>query len=200
VTDKPTADAELLAFIAELDQAFPAKGKKKPTDIELAQAANKAFHAANPKIQGGLGKSPERLNPEDSSQWRPIAKITHVVRQGCRCCNGHVDFIGGEYIKFVSVMPFGGEVLRRSEHCADLFLFHSIEQPLEDIIEWHSQDVARCPGCIAVEQQAVEIWEAALEQERTQYRQAVLDVTLPLPDKVAKSTGEITIEIEGEVK
>ena len=198
MSDHKQADAELLAFMAELDSEFGKKKKRGPTENEIARGLNKSWHAANPQIARTGGKAPEKVNPEDSTHWRPVAKVTHVIRQGCRCCNGWTDFIGGEYVRFVSVMPFGGEILRRAENCTNLFLYHSIEEPLEDIIEWHSQTVARCPGCIQVEQQAVEIWEAALEQERTSYRQQVLDITLPLPKSIKAKDTEITIEIEGE--
>ena len=191
------ADKELADFMAELDAEF-GKKKKGKSDNDIARERNKAFHAGNPQISLSSGKAPERLNPEESEHWRPVARVTHVVRQGCRCCGGFSDFIGGEYVKFVSVMQYGGEILRRTEHCSSLFLYHSIEEPLEDIIEWHSQDVARCPGCIQVEQQAVEIWEAALEQERQGYKQHVLDITMPLPRTAKAKDTEITIEIEGE--
>lgn len=167
-----SADKEINDFLAELDADF---GKKK---APAHKGLNKAFHAANPQIPGGRGKSPERLNPEDSAAWRPVEKITHVVIQECTSCLDVSEHIGGEYVKFVSVRNRQDHptIIRRAEQCSTLFLFDSIDEPLEDLIEWHYQKVARCSGCIRVDQQAQAVlWEQQLAGQQANLRGQKLD-------------------------
>lgn len=177
-----TPDQETMDFLAELNADF---GKKKKGALEPAhKALNRSWHQANAPLAKSSGKSPEKLNPEDSLAWQPIANVTHVVIQECACCSDVTEFIGGEYVKFKSTRPFGGEILRSSAHCPNLFLVHEILNPLEDIIEWHYQKVARCSGCIRVDQaaQAV-IWDQKLEEERKQIAQRELDFNVAANDE-----------------
>jgi hypothetical protein len=89
-----------------------------------------------------------------------------------------VEFIGGEYVRFRSIQPFGGTILRRADACPDIFHYRSIEEPLEDVVEEHYQTVTRCAGCIAVEKQAVQIFDAFVQQQAEGLRQRVLDIDL----------------------
>ncbi len=171
-----TPDQETLDLLAELDRDF---GKKKGSPEAAHKALNKQWHAANQPLQAGKGKVPERMRPEDSTAWLPIARVTHVVIQECACCSETCEFIGGEFVKFRSTRAYGGEILRRSENCANLFLIHELEHPLEDLIEWHYQKVARCPGCVRVDQQAQAIiWDQELEAQRKSAQQLKLDLDL----------------------
>jgi hypothetical protein len=189
-TPKKVAPPELLAFMAELNNELK-KDTKKPEPAH--KALNREWHEKNRPLDKTSGKSPERLNPEDSTHWRPEAKVTHLVKQFCSCCGDHVDFIGGEYIRFRSVMPFGGVIKRRTENCPNLWLFDSIEEPIREEYEQHVQEVTRCVGCIKVEQQAVEIWEQALDQQRDRMRQLpLIDITLPIP-QAKKPTEELIV-------
>lgn len=159
-----SADAEIAKLLGELDAEF---GKKKGGKEAAHKGLNRAFHAANPQLEKGQGKGPE----SDFSQttWKPEARITYIVRQLCRCCNSTVEFIGGEYIRFRSKRQHAWQD-RRSEHCPNLFLYHEDGEPLPDLIDELNQVVSRCPGCIAVERQAQEIWEqatAARPQQQT---------------------------------
>lgn len=149
------ASPELLSFMAELNDTLK-KESKEPAHKEL----NRKWHEKNRPLDKTTGKAPERLNPEDSSHWRPEAKVTHVVKQHCRTCGDFVDFIGGEYIRFRSIMKFGGVIERRTETCNGLWLFAQ-EEALEERYEQHTQEVEKCVGCIKVEEQAVEIINAA---------------------------------------
>lgn len=156
MTDTPkqqpqTADAEIADLMASLDADF---GKKKKDH----KAANRQFHQQNPSISKSAGKAPERLNPEDSAAWKPVARVTHVVRQFCRTCNDQVEFIGGEFVKYQSVREPTAHVQRRVENAPNVWWF---DDEVEDIVEQHVQEVARCVGCIKVEQQAIEIVTAA---------------------------------------
>jgi len=173
-----TPDQETMDFLAELNEDF---GKKKKDTSH--RPLNKAWHQANPQIGKGTGKSPERLNPEDSLAWQPIANVTHVVIQECACCSDVTEFIGGEYVKFKSTRPFGGFILRSAAHCPNLFLVHEIIKPLEDLIEWHYQKVARCSGCIRVDQAAqAAIWDQQLEEERKLFAQKEIDFDVAAND------------------
>jgi hypothetical protein len=151
------ADAEMLDFLAELDADF---GKKKK-ETDTAASRNKAWHSANQPLEKALGKAPES---DGSGQWKPTARVTYVIRQLCRCCNNTTEFIGGEYVMFESKRQHA-KVLRGAQHCPNLFLYDEDDNDLPDLIEEFNQEVSRCPGCIAVERQAIEIWESALKQE-----------------------------------
>lgn len=160
-------DKDINSLISELDEEFGKKkrqGKREPRDIEIAQARNKAFHAANVPLDSSAGG--ERPDPEDSQAWKPIHLVTYIMRQRCETCMNTVEYIAGEYVRFQSIHQFGGTILRRSEHCPDLFLYRRSDNPLEEVFEEHFQTVSRCPGCIAVERQAQAIWDAFLQDQR----------------------------------
>lgn len=187
-------NAEVELLIASIDADLKKKSKEKVTAKDL----NKQFHAKNQPISHTSGRAPERMNPEDSAAWQATAKVTHVVIQECATCSDTTESIGGEYIRFHSVRPFGGEILRRADQCPNLFLIDSIEEPLEDQIEWHYQKVSRCSGCIKVDQQAqLVLWEEARKREWEEIQPTLktVDITKPLPSKMV--TGEeLIIEIE----
>lgn len=177
-------------LLADLNATFGKKPKGRGKDAPH-KALNKAWHEANQPIGKAKGKAPERLNPEDSTAWRPVARITHICIQECATCADCIEFIGGEFIKFRSTLPFGGEILRRAEVCSTLFLFTSLKEPLEDVLEYHYQKVGRCSGCIRVEQQAKELWEEQLLAERKEAMQLpLIDVTQPLPKRLVSHTAD----------
>lgn len=180
-TPHKTISIEISSMLADLNKEFgrKPKAKREPTDNEVARERNKAFHDKNPAL-GSSAMGAARPNPEDSSAWRPVARITYVVRQCCDTCLNVTEHIGGEFIRFHSVQQFGGEILRRAENCPNLFLYTSIEEPLEDIVENHWQNVSRCPGCIKVESMAESLWETFLNQQR-QALQGKLDIDLEKP-------------------
>lgn len=177
---------EMAALLADLNSAF---GKKPKSDIEVARARNLKWHERNRPL--GAGAVAARPNPEDSTHWRPFASVTHVVRQRCATCNNTTEHIGGEFVKFRSIMPFGGEILRRAEVCPDMFLSgHAqvtvfgkpVDVALVDVVEEHEQVVSRCPGCIAVERKAEELWNKV--------SQAGLQLDLPLEAPPARKVKE----------
>lgn len=150
-----TPDQEIQDLLAELDADF---GKKAKVREAAHKGLNRAFHEANPQTRLNGGKGPEDI----SASWIPIARVTHVTTQHCECCGDKVSFIGGEFIRFKSTRQ-RADILRRSEVCTDLFHFGATDLELEDRIETHTQLVHRCAGCIQVEKQALEIWDAAVK-------------------------------------
>lgn len=175
----PTPSKEVADILAVLRKEFGKKGKREPTVQEL----NKKFHAKNQPL--GTPAPAARLNPEDSSFWRPVAKLTHVHVQECTTCSNTTDYTGTEYIEFHSVLGMnGGRVFRKASQCPSLFLFDDLEKPLEDRIEWHYEKVSRCPGCIIVEQHAAAmVWDAHLQEQARKLLTShkVIDITNPLP-------------------
>jgi hypothetical protein len=161
MTNSATPQDEIDALLGELDAEFgkKAKTKGKPDPEAIRKERNKKFHEQNPQISAALGKAPEL---DLSGNWQIEARITYVTRQHCRCCGETVAFIGGEFIRFRSKRLHAWQD-RRSEHCPNLFLYDRGGNPIPDLIEELDQDVSRCPGCIAVERQAVEIWEQATQ-------------------------------------
>lgn len=99
--------------------------------------------------------------------WIPDARITYCIRQHCDTCGNNVDFIGGEYVRFQSRRQ-RATIIRRAEVCSDLMHYGFAGIELEDIVEKHYQTVARCPGCIEVEEQALEIWMTATTPQAEQ--------------------------------
>ena len=192
-TPHKSVSIEISSMLADLNREFGKKprGKREPTDNEVARERNKAFHDKNP-VLGSAAMGAARPNPEDSQAWRPVARVTHVVKQCCDTCLNTTQHIGGEFIRFRSVLQFGGEILRRAENCPNLFLYVSIEEPLEDVIEHHYQTVARCPGCIEVERQAEQLWNTFLDQQR-QALQGKLDIDLekPMPRSIDEMMKEV---------
>jgi hypothetical protein len=187
-----TPDPKVAALLASLNAEFgkSKRVKRDPTDNEVARERNKEWHAANqPLGKAGVAARPD---PEDSQAWRPIARVTHIYRQLCHTCNSTTEFIGAEFVRFRSVYGMnGGEILRRAENCPDLW-FHTVEEPLEDVIEEHFESVSRCVGCIAVEKHAGEIWEAFLEGQRESLKQREIDfdVTKELPRSLDEALKE----------
>ncbi|MGH9568826.1 MAG: hypothetical protein ACRD4F_04270, partial [Candidatus Angelobacter sp.] len=93
-------------LLADLNATFGKPSKKKASPPPPHKALNKSFHENNPQLQKGSGKAPERrLNPEDSSAWKPVAKVTHLCIQECATCSDCIEFIGGEFIRFRSIQP-----------------------------------------------------------------------------------------------
>lgn len=164
MAEKQAVDVDLMAFMADLDATFgkKSKGKKQPSDNEIARDRNKSFHENNPQLERAGGKAPEL---DQSGNWKPIARVTYVIRQTCMCCNSTVEFIGGEYIQWQSKKQHA-TVLQGAEKSPNLFLYNEEDgEPLPDLIDEFNQMVSRCPGCIAVERQALEIWYAAQKKQ-----------------------------------
>lgn len=168
-----TPNKEVLDFLATLDADF-GKKKKSEADKDNARSRNKAFHQQNPQLDSASGKAPEL---DQSGNWQAIARVTYVIRQNCLCCNNTVEFIGGEYIQWKSKKQHA-TILRDAAHSAGLFLYDEIGEPIPDLIDEMKQSVSRCPGCIAVERQALQIWNQALEQQRSSFKQGKLDIDL----------------------
>jgi len=200
----PHPNQEISALLASLNAEFgkgKGKTKREPTDIEIAQARNKDFHAKNKPLDSSAVTA--RANPEDSSLWRPVAKVTYVHVQECACCSNTTDYTGSEYIKFQSVFGMnGGTILRKATHCPSLFLIDDLEKPLEDLIEWHFEMVARCPGCIKVEQQAQAVlWNEHLKQQaKALLEKPVLDLDKPLPRTIEEALVEVLKPSERETQ
>lgn len=151
-------DQELQDFMASLDADFGKKAKKGKADNEIARGLNTKWHQANPPLAKGA-KSTARPSPEDSSQWTPIALITHIYTQRCKTCGNTVQYTGQEHVKFRNITLWG-ETVKPVKDC-NLFLWP--EALLPDLVEEHFETVSRCPGCIAVERRAEEIWDRATQ-------------------------------------
>lgn len=150
-------DQELQDFMASLDADFGKKAKKGKTDNDIARERNKAFHEQNPRLEPAGGRAPEL---DMSGNWVSTARVTYVIRQCCATCNNTVEFIGGEFILFESKRQHA-KVLRRAEHCPNHWLFDEDDEPLESLVDEFDQTVSRCPGCIAVERRAEQLWDLA---------------------------------------
>lgn len=185
-----TSPQDVQNLLARLRQEFGKKGKKEPSDSDIAKERNKEWHARNQPL-GKAAYGTQRPDPEDSQAWQPVALVTHIVTQHCRTCGNGTQHIGGEFVKFQGIQRFQGTILRRAENCPDLFLYRSIEEPLEEVFEEHFQTVARCPGCIAVEAKAVEIWDTFLEGQRKALENKV-DINLdgPFQRTIEEAIGE----------
>lgn len=178
---------DLADFMATLDADFGKKPKKQQSDNDIARKRNTKFHSENPGTNSASGKSPEL---DQSGNWQPKARVTYVIRQTCNCCNNTVEFIGGEYIQWRSKKQHAS-ILRRADHSPNLFLYDKDGEPLLDLIDEFNQQVSRCPGCIAVEKSALEIWESATVEKQPE---------LPVTPQELETQGAILkldIKIEG---
>jgi hypothetical protein len=179
-------------LLAELDAEF-GKSAKRGKGADKRSYFNQAKHQGvqtTEKPPGNAREQVERLQFPNFSDWQahiemraanewaagmdwrpswiPDARITYVVVQRCDCCADSVSFIGGEYVRFQS-KRIRGSIIRRAEVCTDLFHYAlQGSNPLEDIIEELHQSVARCPGCIRVEQKALELWDAMVQKQPQQ--------------------------------
>ena len=193
--EKKDADAELADLIGSLDAEF---GKKKRGAIraEPKRPAGKAspdeqrYHSyakAQLEFLRGDPNAREIAPGEIGATWIPEARLTYVITQHCRGCGDKVTFIGGEYIRFrgrgITFRDLSGierttrpSIIRRAEVCPDLWHFNPANgEPLPDLVDYHSQEVARCAGCIQLEEKALEIWNAAVESG--QAKQDELDLS-----------------------
>jgi len=164
MTDKSTKD-----LLAELDAEFgkqPRQARAK-TDMYSAKAQLERMQFTNyydweqHKLQIEANEYAAAADWRPS--WIPEARLTYCIRQYCETCGGRSDFIGGEYIRFRSKQS-RATIVRRAEVCTDLW--HrglSDGDPLPDLVDHFTQHVARCPGCIMVEQQALDLWILATQ-------------------------------------
>lgn len=188
--EKPQyADAEIDALLSDLNATFG----KRPSRTRGVSARKK-----DASVLGALSSAKGQLTRIDMSteefelhremllanelskhmdlrpSWIPEARLTFVIRQHCDTCGENVDFIGGEYVRFRSKRE-RAVITRRAEVCTDLLHYGYAGVLLPDLVEKHYQVVARCPGCILVEEKALEIWNAATQQEE----QLELDLDRP---------------------
>lgn len=188
-------------LLAELDAEFGKKPRERQRGTRAQQkddAALKALSSARGQLtrmdfdtfdefeayREMLIANEISKNMDWRPSWIPEARVTHCTRQHCDTCGNNVDFIGGEFIRFRSKRE-RAIILRRMEVVSDLWHYGYGGKPLPDLVERHYQVVHRCPGCIEVEQIAVEIWQGLIEPE-------VEQPTLPSVPRPAKPalTGE----------
>jgi len=168
------SDKEALDLLASLDAEFGKKPKGE-RGKGRASSVNKAPPGSSAKDQV------DRLNYDDFESWErhremllaneyskaldwrpswiPEARLTYVIRQHCATCGNCVSFIGGEYVRFRSKRD-RAVITRRAEVCSNLIHYGWGGVQLEDLVDEIDQDVERCPGCIKVEQKALELWDA----------------------------------------
>ena len=104
-------------------------------------------------------------------QWLPEARVVYIINQTCACCKTVSQFVGQEYIRFRgrrrNFKTLNGEdrwtwpTLLKPVHEVDgsLLAFGMPGgDPLPDYTEELSETVSRCPGCIALEKHALDLW------------------------------------------
>lgn len=171
---------ELDNLLAELDAEFGKKPKAPKRGAPSASTSDKlrALYSAKAQLErteftniAEWEMHRQMLEANELAKqldwqpaWVPVARLTYIVRQHCMSCGDEVEFIGGEYIRFTSTRA-KATITRRAEVCPDLFHFGFKGEPLPDLVDEIYQQVPRCPGCIKLEQKALEIWNA-LEGER----------------------------------
>lgn len=109
-------------------------------------------------------------------QWLPEARVTYLITQTCACCNSQVQFTGNEYIRFRgrrrNFRTLEGEdrwtwptrLQRVSEVDGNLVMYGLPGgDPLPDLVEELEETVPRCPGCVKLEQAALNLWIAATQ-------------------------------------
>ena len=111
-------------------------------------------------------------------QWLPEARVTFIINQLCGCCKSTVQFVGNEYIRFrgrrrkyrtldgVEKETYPTMLRRVGEVDANLVAFGLPSgDPLPDFVDELDETVPRCPGCIQVERQALDIWIRATQPD-----------------------------------
>lgn len=187
--DKPNNDISVDDLLAELQNEFGKKSRSKASrKAKYAEAEEqrreeriKLLHEAKQRLMKGEFKNiadyqtfkfmVESTDIAKQMDWRPSwipeARITYVVRQHCENCGNTVSFIGGEYIKF-RARAGNASIVKRADMFPDLFLYGWREEELPDQVDDLYQTVHRCPGCIQVEQMAIQLWEAATGEKQQQ--------------------------------
>lgn len=179
--ETPVKDSsDLNDFLKELDADFGKKGRKykqgnsarlqsprgprDPSEINYASFARRQLAQYLTEGQP-LEVGTKAYEPKPN--WIPVARVTYICRQRCTCCGNTSEFIGGEYIRFTSTRSHA-VITRRAEVCPDLWHYlPDSGDPLPDLVDEFDQTVARCPGCIAVERMAADIWAAATQPKDT---------------------------------
>jgi len=201
MADHSAADKEIDQLLSSLDAEFG----KKPKEKRALGAASKDKGALD-ALSSARGQL-TRMDSESFSEWElrremllaneiskhmdlkpswiPEAKVIFCIRQHCETCGNTVEFIGGEFIRFRSKRE-RAVITRRAEVCTDLWHYGYAGRPLPEQVDHYYQVVNRCPGCIKVEQIAIEIWDGLIEPEH----QLELPTTIKETSKPEPMTGE----------
>lgn len=158
-----TPSKETLDFLAEIGSEFgkkkEPKGKPQPKRSMYARGQVASLGDSTSQMIADSIAIAKRMDWRGPN-WTPVARITWVVNQQCRCCGHTVRFIQGEYVRFNSQRE-RATIIRRAEVCSDLihFAFGEVGKDLPDLIEEQVQTVARCVQCISEERQVEELWD-----------------------------------------
>lgn len=116
------------------------------------QQKPKAPVAAKPKTKANL--------PEPHRIWIPLARVTRVSTQHCRCCGEKTQFIAGYYV-YLRSGPIHRIALESSLEAS--LQVAALSMPLS-IEELDPEVVAECPKCLGIGDQAIEELISRLQQ------------------------------------
>jgi len=135
-------------------------GKPNPLDIlfmlnsEFGKEANAKAKAKAKAESSPPPPKPKALTYEQrvalvltgTSEWKPVARVAHVVIQRCRCCTSEVEYLGASHIR------------HESKRATPLATAWDCEVPpsphyslLPQIFIEHEMVVEACPACLRVE-------------------------------------------------
>lgn len=121
------------ALFMDLDAEFGKKEKK------VKAAPVKAAPKEEPISEGAEANRIAQLM-SSRSPWRPIAVVSHLVTQTCKCCRGETEYVGNTLV--------------RHEHKVQKYTWDHIlpEAPehstLPRLIQSHQIMIEQCPSCI----------------------------------------------------
>jgi hypothetical protein len=125
----------------EIDSEFGKKKKEKPA-LGLAVRSAKSKNPLPSVVQVSEGKEANRISMlmGETSPWKPVARVAHLVTQICKCCQGEQEFLGN--------------ILIRHKHKTKGYLWDcslpadSAHSRLPQIVNTTTTYVEECPSCI----------------------------------------------------
>lgn len=140
-------------------------------------------------IEGDLALQQAAGVPE--LQWLPEAHVVYVIKQWCACCKESTRFVGNEYVRFRSRRRKYRDINGREHetYSTRLIQIRLVDPNLlafgipggdlmPSLVEYQEETVARCAGCIELENAALDLWIAATQPNP----QHELDIDIPLSE------------------
>lgn len=155
-------DAATKALLAELDAEFGKKPKAKAR-ADGAKIAGTSTTQRN--STGGLSDFLQDSNAiargfVGKAGWEPVARVTYIIHEKCRCCDGSVSYVGNEFTRFRN------ERQRAYVLSPELVMHDSLGFELEFTTDEWSHEVDRCARCLKADKLATALAEE-LDRPRT---------------------------------
>jgi hypothetical protein len=122
------------------------------SDLLIALRARIAEQQKPKAPEKRVSKTERRTAVDYQRVWVPLARVTRVATQHCRCCGNKTQFIAGHYVYLRS----GGIHRIALESSLEASLQVAANRQPASVEELEAEVVAECPLCLGVGDQSLE--------------------------------------------